>query len=1373
MNVSSDSKKSGSSSGKIFKKGLGTTLLLWFLALSILPVVTVGYISYENAYNRLKKDAESALGSAINLKSEQIKYYFQGILTDLKLESERQSNTQFLSTLVKSFNESQKKIKEFTQSFKWALIAEENGTDLEIFRRTYNYYDVFLIGAQGDILFTVAQEDDLGTNLFNGKYSDTLFAQACRKSLETGRPVFSDYETYEPSGNKPSGFCVALIVNDLGDKIGLIAFQFHLDGINRIMQSDLGLGRTAEAYLVGIDLKLRSDSVLGPEKKALTAIVETKQTLLWRESVKKRLDPESSGRRTGGLNPDEKIESSGAFLYKGPHDENKVLGIHSGFDIKGIPFGVIAEIGEKEAFASVRSLRQIVIVLILSTIVIVVLVAFFVSRRIVHPVKLLTDGARQVSQGNLEYQISIVSSDEIGKLTKSFNEMSHKLLLSRQEEERQSWMQEGLSNLDDILRGEKDLDVFSSDLVTFICNYVQAQIGLFYIKKKNDLFQLAAGFAVKPGQGALKEFKAGEGLIGQSVTEQKIKFLSQIPELYFKVSSALGEHPPAQVAIIPFIFNGVAEGVMEIGVFEPFSESHKDFLRNSSERIAIAANSISARIKLDNALERTIKQAETLKNQQEELASANEELEEQTQMLSASEESLKKQQEELQVSNEELEEKTEYLERSKKEIETKNTRLEEFQVEINKKAEDLAVASKYKSEFLANMSHELRTPLNSLLLLAKLMSENREKNLSQDQLESVKIIYNSGNDLLSLINEILDLSKIEAGKMDLNISDFSLMDFKAHINSSFKHMAHKKNLGLSIIFHENCPAEVTSDFKRIEQILKNLISNALKFTEDGSVQIEFFRPGKDVQYNRPDLVRHGVFAISVQDTGIGIPEDKLESIFNAFLQLEGGISRKFGGTGLGLSISRELANLLGGEIQLESRIGKGSKFSIYLPVRLTQKPVDDEVPVPVEAPDRPLPVVEENGNDEKRQIQESVIPDDRYDIKQMEKSVLIVEDDLNFGKVLMKFCRQKGFKCIFSDTGEKGILLAQKYLPKAIILDIRLPGIDGWEVLDALKAEPATRHIPVHFMSVDEPLFDAFSKGAIGYLTKPVSDRSLIKALEKIDSVISKKRKELLIVEDNDAQRMAIRKLIGNNDVVTDEARTGKEALKALAKKDYDCMILDLGLPDMSGFDLLEGIKKIPDRTIPPIVVYTGRDLTLEQENTLRSYSRSIIIKGAKSEKRLLDETSLFLHRVVGTMSKEKRTIIADIHDSDQMFDNKTVLIVDDDMRNVFALSKVLSLRGMNIVKAENGQKALSVLDKRRDIDLVLMDVMMPVMDGYETMKQIRQKEIFSNLPIIALTAKAMKQDKARCIEAGANDYLAKPVDISRLLSMMRVWLYG
>ncbi|SHG77730.1 Signal transduction histidine kinase [Chryseolinea serpens] len=901
-----------------------------------------------------------------------------------------------------------------------------------------------------------------------------------------------------------------------------------------------------------------------------------------------------------------------------------------------------------------------------------------------------------------------------------------------------NWLLAGNTALNSKTQGEKEVNELAQEVVNQLTSYMKAQIGAIYLTEGGQL-NLVGSYAFQNRKDNSNVIKLGQGLVGQAALEKKSIIFSPVPDDYIKINSGLGNSSPKNIIVFPFQYAGQLKGVIEIGSINQFSELDLQLLDLVSENIGIAFNSSQSRTKLKELLEETQRQAEELQTQQEEMKQMNEELEEQAQ-------NLKQQQEELQMTNEELEEQTQSLE-------FKNKEVEGAKYDIEQKTKQLEVSSKYKSEFLANMSHELRTPLNSLLILSKDLSDNKKKNLDPDQVESAEIIYKSGQDLLVLINEVLDLSKIEAGKMAINIERVPLRAFSDELLRDFKHNADRKGLKLSCTLDPELPEAIRSDSQRLNQILKNLLSNAIKFTEKGSVNIGINR------YTESTLI------ISVSDTGIGIQEDKQMAIFEAFQQADGGTSRKFGGTGLGLSISRELAKLLGAEIKVKSKPNEGSTFSLIIPVEIHQA----EESARSSAKE---PVLfkgdSENGS---RYLNYPAVEDDRDSITKDDKVVLVIEDDLNFAAILLKQANYKGFKCLSAATGEDGLILASKYKPHAIILDIDLPGINGHRVLAELKANPTVRHIPVHIVSVHERSLDSIKEGAIECLTKPVSKKELEDAFTRIENFANRKMKTLLIIEDDENSRKTIRKLIGNGDVKCLDAESGKAALTIFTENHVDCIVLDLGLPDINGFELIYKLENIKDRQVPPIIVYTGKELTKEENNELQNYAESIIIKGVKSEERLLDETALFLHRTISNLPASKQQIINNLYDKEAIFRAKKILLVDDDMRNVFALSKILKERGMEIVKAENGKNALEMLSKHPHIDLVLMDIMMPEMDGYEAMKQIRSQTKFKNLPVIALTAKAMKDDKRKCIEAGANDYIAKPIDIERLLSLMRVWL--
>ncbi|MDH4317361.1 MAG: response regulator [Desulfobulbaceae bacterium] len=934
--------------------------------------------------------------------------------------------------------------------------------------------------------------------------------------------------------------------------------------------------------------------------------------------------------------------------------------------------------------------------------------------------------------------------------------------------EKENRLQSGAAAVYDRLRGEQEMKELCNNLLSGLASIIDLQVAAMYVEKDDEL-HLFGTYSTMENNACREKFRFGEGVIGQAAHEKKRIVIRDIPEQSIRLVSGLSEVSPRELAVIPMLHENEVKGVLELGSLHGFKDEEFELLDRVVSNIAIAVNSVQARTRLAELLEETRRQAMELQSQQEELEVTNEELEAQTNSLKERELQLQNQHEELRALNGELEDKTTFLEKQKSAIQQKNMELEEARSNIAVKAEQLAIASKYKSEFLANMSHELRTPLNSMLLLSHNLAQNKEGNLSADQVESAGVIYSSGNDLLELINEILDLSKIEAGRVDLKNGDVALKELTERLWNNFRPQLKEKDLYFNTIISPLAPETIATDRLRLEQILRNLISNAVKFTERGGITLTM-RPMKAEDPSlghttSPDTM----LAISVTDTGIGIPLEKQKIIFEAFQQVDGSTSRKYGGTGLGLSISRELARLLGGEIYLTSDPGNGSTFTLYLP--FTHLPAENESQQVVDK-DAPQVGVPQPSPPEVRKREQPALPDDRENIRDGDKTILIIEDDVNFARSLIQQGHESGFKCLVSHDGPSGLALVEEFRPNAIILDVNLPEMNGWDVLDDLKKNPSLRHIPVHMMSVEEKTLEAYKKGAVGYLHKPVSREDLHSAFERIDLVISRDVRELLVVEDDPVLRREIIKLIGNGDVHTTAVGTGEEVISLFQQKKFDCMILDIGLPDITGFELLDRLEKEKNIEIPPVIIYTGRELTREENDRLYQYTDSIIVKGVKSIERLLDETALFLHRIVENMAVDKRRMIVKLYEQDAMFINKKILIVDDDMRNAFALSKILSEKQMEILIANTGRKSLEILSRDEGIDLVLMDIMMPEMDGYEAMRQIRARERYWNLPIIALTAKAMPEDREKCLKAGASDYLAKPIQEAKLFSMMRIWLY-
>lgn len=965
----------------------------------------------------------------------------------------------------------------------------------------------------------------------------------------------------------------------------------------------------------------------------------------------------------------------------------------------------------------------------------------------------IVEQARSIATGNYTQEIRLRSEEDT--LGLSLASMTRALADREREHLAENWLKSGQNQLGDSMRGNQELHTLATTVIAYLANWLHSQAGCLYLMdRKSGRLCLKGSYACQGGD-LPAELPISEGLVGQAAADRLVKVLDDIPDSYLRIGSALGETRPRHLLVVPFLFEERLLGVLELASLEPFSELEQEFISRIRPMLGACFNIAMASREMQELLQTTLSQAEELQLQQEELNATNEELEEQTQALKTSELLLKEQQEELKASNEELEEKTQDLELQREKILLKNRELEAVQSELEQKAHDLEQASQYKSDFLANMSHELRTPLNSLLILSRDLMENRGGNLTTQQVESSEIILKSGMDLLHLINDILDLARIEAGRMDLVLEELPLCDLSDALKSRFIPQYRSKGIELRVLLADDAPESIISDQQRLDQILNNLLSNSLKFTDSGGVEV-VFAPAVGGS-NGPGLT------ITVKDSGIGIPADKLQGIFESFRQADGGTSRRYGGSGLGLAISRNLAELLGGTIAVDSAVGVGSTFTLQLPLRQIPQTVPTATATAPLAPkltSAPFPIQ-----------QPAAIDDDRNSLANGERCILIIEDDRNFAATLRDVCRGVTFKAICALSGEEGLDLAREHKPTAVILDLRLPGMNGWQVLEAFKADTGLRHIPVHIISCEPASREAYTLGAVGFLSKPATRDELEQCLRNLETVIDRNFKELLLVEDDDGLRLSIERLIANDDIVITAVPSGSAALAALAEKNFDCMVLDLGLPDMSGLELLKRLRNDERCALLPVIVYTGRELSREEERELRHISESIIVKGARSEERLVDETAIFLHRVVSNLNRSQQQYIINLHDRDFYLHGKVVLLVDDDMRNMFALSSVLEQRGLRVIKAEDGAKALSVLQGSETADIILMDIMMPGLDGYQTTRAIRELGI--RTPIIALTAKAMKDDRDKCLAAGADDYLTKPVEMERLMSLMRVWLYA
>jgi CheY-like chemotaxis protein/signal transduction histidine kinase len=953
-----------------------------------------------------------------------------------------------------------------------------------------------------------------------------------------------------------------------------------------------------------------------------------------------------------------------------------------------------------------------------------------------------------VTKGDLTRSIQVDARGEVAELKDNINTMIDNLRLTTDRNTEQDWLKTNLARFTGMLQGQRDLTTVGKLLLTELVPLVNAHQGVIYQMDTEPLpmLKLLASYAETDGHAFPPVMRLGEGFIGQCARDMRRILVSDVPKDTIPIGSVFFRALPRNLVVLPVIFEGQIKAVISLASLGEFGPTHLAFLEQLTASIGILLNSIEATMQTEGLL----KQSQQLTNE------------------------LQTQQKELQATNEQLALKAQQLAEQNVEVERKNQEIEQARRALEEKAEELALTSKYKSEFLANMSHELRTPLNSILILGQQLTDNPERNLTPKQVEFARTIHGAGTDLLNLITDILDLSKIESGTVTVDAEDIFFTNLLEMVVRTFKHDAENRGLSFEVQVDSALGRSIVTDSKRLQQVLKNLLSNAFKFTSQGGVRLNVTEVSGGWTPNHPVLSQAGrVVAFEVSDTGIGIPPEKQRIIFEAFQQADASTSRKYGGTGLGLAISRELSTLLGGEIQLRSMPGVGSTFTLYLPLRyagpsVMAREAADFVPAAPATALAPvavrLPAL--------RVTRTETVADDRADLSPDDAVLLVVEDDPHYARILVDLAHDKGLKVLVAMRGSDALTLARQFRPMAVSLDVFLPDMLGWTVLSQLKQDPETRHIPVQIVTLEEDRQHGLARGAFSFITKPTTTEGLEAAIGKITTYAAPRRKRLLVVEDNAAEQLSITELLGHDDLEVVVADTGEAALAAMREHPCDCVVLDLRLPDMSGFEVLEQISLDEQLADVPVVVFTGRELSAEEDAQLHTLARSVVVKGVESPERLLDETSLFLHRVFSELPPEKQRMLERLHRSDEDLLGKAVLVVDDDIRNIFALSSVLERRGMKVLTANTGNEAVQLLESTPELSIVLMDIMMPEMDGYQTMQRIRENPSFRRLPIVALTAKAMKGDREKCFEAGASDYLAKPVNTEQLLSALRMWLH-
>jgi PAS domain S-box-containing protein len=1472
------------------KSSIGAKLIIAFLFVSILPVTLSGIISYYNTKNALKNEINTNISSLVHSRA----YHIENLISISQ-------NIVVSASSLNLFRENLENIKKGRDVLKSTTTLTEA---LKAWQLSSNlFYRAKILDINGKVIATtMTYPNDLGTNRSDREYFKKgligLYVSEPYISRDDSIPNIVYSCPVFALGSKSDVAGVIVLYNAMLSDIKNVKINGNDKNINQVITNTEGLGKSGETYLVNQEGLIISNTSIDGD-------------LFLSGKIDKEL--------LSKLVSSDKIVS-----FINLHGKSSVGMAER---IKGTNWVLIAEYDYDEAFAPIRKLGYMMLIFGGLVLIVVLILAFYISEYFRKPIVELTNKTKAAATGDLDQRVAVKVNDEIGVLSESFNEMQisqkkvvqhanklaegdysgtiepkseydelaaslNKMTLALKrmtfENAHSDWLKTGQNKLSDRMRGIEDLQILCSNILAFMSEYLNAQIGVIYLRDEEaDNYVLKASYAFSD---AKKLIKKGEGLIGHAAFEQKVILNSDIPDGYFRISSALGDTIPKNIIAIPLINSKTTEGVIELGSLKTFSERELEFIGQVAESIAISISSVKAHQKqkellselkkqqlelsgqmtainrsnivmeldidgtilkvnhifedlygyteeeivgkhhsliLDDVSKNTeeykslwdklrsgqfqsgeyqrktksgnvfwiqgsfnpvfneegkpykilsigqdithIKmQQELLEEQKEELEIQHNTLEEtniqlelQTEKIRASEEELRVQHDHIQAVNLELEEQAQLLEEKNLAINETNMAIERFRTELEQKAEALEITSKFKSEFLANMSHELRTPLNSILLLSKLLSDNKAKNLTSDQIEYSKVINSSGQGLLQLINEILDLSKIEAGKMDIEIASVQVNEVAENLKSIFKPLADSKGIMLNISVEDQVTENFSTDRMRLEQILRNLLSNALKFTQKGSVSLQIQKKNNGISF-------------SVTDTGIGIPKDKQNLIFEAFQQADGSTKRKFGGTGLGLSISRELAKLLGGEIVLESEEGKGSTFSLILPFEsdtaanlsktaLTINKLKDESHFTdiVENP-HPNFVLKDIPTE---------IPDDRNEINEKDKVILIVEDDVNFAGVLLQSVKQKGYKGIVVVRGDLALTFAENYQPAGILLDLQLPVMDGWTVMEQLKSNKKTKHIPVHIMSSYDGKRESLKRGALDFIPKPVAFEKIEEVLSRIETMGNKTKKKLLIIEDNETHSKALADFLQTDEVECLTTNTIPEGMKIIETKEIDCVILDMAMPDTLGYEVMENIRKNHLLESMPIIVYTGKSLSIEEENKIKTHANAIILKTAQSYERLLDETNLFLHLVNSQSDEEKESRLKPYY-SNTMLEGKTVLIVDDDMRNVYSITKALENYRMKVITAGTGDEALEQLKKNNKIEIILMDLMMPGMDGLEAMKNIRMIKDFEKLPIIAVTAKAMLGDRAKCIDAGASDYISKPVDIDQLLSLIRVWLY-
>ena len=1340
-------------------------LTLFFMAVGLLPMLLVALLAVDQHDTMLSGTAFKHLESVREIKKNRVEDYFDAKWRELAIVSEIVRH----AAAVKQRE---------GVSDNWINPIEPL---LKVYTRQFGFHDLFLIKADGTLFSTVEHEADDGSNLLHGAYAGTHFGLLFQKVLKTKRPAITDFAPYAPSHDRPSAFLAQPILHN-GEVERVMALQLTLEDINAIMEQRDGLGETGETFLVGQEgehITYRNDAPV------------------FDKHFGERADPVIGQAVSEKMARTFTVQLSNDYGHGGARIgyEHEDLVSLAPIDLPGLNWSIVAMMSHEEVDKPLHALLVIIVVAFVVLSFVVFFLAWVITRSILQPITGLMHASVQVGEGAWTVRAEAKGSDEIGQLAAAFNKMA-------QQTEERYWLQTSIAQVSGMVQRTSTPKGLAQQVVSKLSALLSGQHAVLYVlNEANNRYELLGSYGYKECKGLSLSFAEGEGLVGQCVREAQPIVMTDIPEDYVRINSGLGNAKPLTILVFPIVSHGQVLMVLEMASFTPFTPLQEALLEALAPSISLGLENQNHRLRTEALLKKTQTQADTLLLQQEELTQTNNELQRQAQDLRASEEELKAQREELEVQHEQLTKTNTALRESSASLQQKQKELEVTSLELKKKADTLEKTSRYKTDFFANISHELRTPLNSLLVFARLLKDNPQNNLTEKQVDAVSVIHDSGHELLVMINDLLDLAKAESGKMDVVLGTLWTVDFADKLRRQFTPVAEEKGLTLTVTVAEDVPERVYTDESKVGQIVKNFISNACKFTDAGHVSVRFASPPSDRRLSDDeqriptgDLSAEKVLSISIEDTGIGIPDVQKTAIFEQFRQADSSTSRRYGGTGLGLSIVQALTTILHGEIRLCSTEGKGSLFTLFLPdFSKGDRPqgTDESKPSTMEqdsakrvdltvrssaqpsSEDTKMPPGKEPEGGAMAMEAEETIPDDRHTITPGDRILLVIEDNLECSALVGGQIRARGFKWLATGDGRRGLALAQHHHPVGILLNLEISGMDGWEVLSRLKEDVRTRHIPVHVISgLDHNRLTPMIHGAVACWVKPMNVQNLNVALDRFESFLAQDTRQLLVVEDDIKTQKAIVELLGSTQVAITAVDSGEAALKALASARFDCMVLDLGLPDMDGIEVLEHL--VADKSLlpkPPVIIYSARDLSREDYDRLRPYIQAIVIKGARSPARLLDEVALYLHSEEQKLPEPQHAMLRTLRSSLDMFHGKTMLIADDDMRSAYALSQVLESRGVQTFMASNGIKALAQLEQHPGMDSVLMDIMMPGMDGLQAIRKIREQPRFARLPIVVLSARSSIGDREAAMRVGADDFLTKPVDADRLFSILRTRL--